>query len=69
MRLIRPGPAGANDMRRKILVAGVLLLAGAWTGACIAGPKGAMAHGHDLQAMAGPSFNSASPTDVGGVRA
>jgi hypothetical protein len=45
-------------MKRKILVAGVLLLAGSWTGGCIAGQTGAVAHGHDLQAMAGPSFES-----------
>lgn len=45
-------------MNRKSMVAGVLLLAGAWAGACLAGPLGAAGHGHDLQAMAGPSFES-----------
>jgi hypothetical protein len=57
------GPAaaviwGASDMKCKRMVSGVLVLAGAWGGACLAGPREPAARGHDLQALTGPSFES-----------
>ena len=45
-------------MKWKRMVSGVLVLAGAWGGACLAGPQEAATRGPDLQAMAGPSLES-----------
>ena len=45
-------------MTCKGMVANMLVLAGAWCSACAAGPRDADGHGHELQVMAGPSFES-----------